>query len=117
MAESETRASGDGGSARSMVAGVAWNAAGRGLPLLLALVLTPVLVGQLGTERWGLFTLALAMVGVFGVFDLGVGQALTRALAERIGAGRVQYAPRRLSTTAGVLSRMRRSPSSVGLAR
>lgn len=77
-----------GGGGRSMAAGVAWNAAGRGLPLLLALVLTPVLVGQLGTERWGLFTLALAMVGVFGVFDLGVGQALTRALAERIGAGR-----------------------------
>ena len=73
-----------------MVAGVAWNAAGRGLPLLLALVLTPVLVGQLGTERWGLFTLALAMVGVFGVYDLGVGQALTRALAERIGTGRAE---------------------------
>lgn len=75
------------GGARSMVAGVAWNAAGRGLPLLLALLLTPVLVGQLGTDRWGLFTLALAMVGVFGVFDLGVGQALARALAERIGGG------------------------------
>ena len=88
MAEFETRASGDGGSGRSMVAGVAWNAAGRGLPLLLALLLTPVLVGQLGTERWGLFTLALAMVGVFGVFDFGIGQALTRTLAERIGAGR-----------------------------
>ena len=75
---------------RSMVAGVAWNAAGRGLPLLLALLLTPILIGQLGTERWGLFTLALAFVGVFGVFDLGVGQALTRALAERIGAGRAE---------------------------
>jgi O-antigen/teichoic acid export membrane protein len=85
MGEPETRG---GGGGRSMVAGVAWNAAGRGLPLLLALFLTPVLIGQLGTERWGLFTLALAMVGVFGVFDLGVGQALTRALAERIGAGR-----------------------------
>jgi O-antigen/teichoic acid export membrane protein len=86
MGDPETRGAAGGG--RSMVAGVAWNAAGRGLPLLLALLLTPVLIGQLGTERWGLFTLALAMVGVFGVFDLGVGQALTRALAERIGAGR-----------------------------
>src|SRR4051794_35107027 len=83
--ESRTRA-------RMMVAGVAWNAAGRGLPLLLALLLTPILVHQLGVERWGLFTLALALVGVFGVFDFGVGQALTRALSERIGAGRGEEA-------------------------
>jgi len=73
---------------RRLVAGVAWNALGRGLPLLLALALTPVLVGQLGLERWGLFTLALALVGVFGMLDLGVGPALTRALSERIGSGR-----------------------------
>ncbi len=73
-----------------LLSGVAWNAAGRGLPLLLALLLTPILLGQLGLERWGLFTLALAMVGVFGVFDLGVGQALTRGLAERIGVGRAE---------------------------
>jgi O-antigen/teichoic acid export membrane protein len=72
---------------RRLVSGVAWNALGRGLPLLLALALTPVLVGQLGIERWGLFTLALALVGMFGMLDLGVGPALTRALSERIGAG------------------------------
>jgi O-antigen/teichoic acid export membrane protein len=41
----------------------------------------------MGIERWGLFTLALALVGVFGVFDLGLGAALTRALSARIGAG------------------------------
>jgi O-antigen/teichoic acid export membrane protein len=75
-------------SGRRLASGVAWNALGRGLPLLLALALTPVLVQLMGLERWGLFTLALAMVGVFGVFDLGLGQALTRTIAERIGAGR-----------------------------
>src|SRR5690349_5276304 len=83
MANPESRTHG-----RVMAAGVLWNAAGRGLPLLLALLLTPILVHQLGVERWGLFTLALAMVGVFGIFDFGVGQALTRTLSERIGAGR-----------------------------
>lgn len=83
--ESRTRA-------QTMIAGVVWNAAGRGLPLLLALLLTPLLVQQLGVERWGLFTLALALVGVFGIFDFGVGQALTRALSERIGAGRGEEA-------------------------
>lgn len=74
-------------SGRRLIAGVAWNALGRGLPLILALGLTPILVHQLGIERWGIFTLALALVGVFGMLDLGVGPALTRALSERIGAG------------------------------
>ena len=83
MADSaEQRASGG-----RLLSGTLWNAAGRGLPLLLALALTPVLVHQMGIERWGLFTLALALVGVFGVFDLGLGAALTRALAARLGAG------------------------------
>jgi O-antigen/teichoic acid export membrane protein len=78
----EQRASGG-----RLLSGTLWNAAGRGLPLLLALALTPVLVHQMGIERWGLFTLALALVGVFGVFDLGLGAALTRALAARLGSG------------------------------
>jgi O-antigen/teichoic acid export membrane protein len=88
MAETaEQRASGG-----RLLSGMLWNAAGRGLPLLLALALTPVLVHQMGIERWGFFTLALALVGVFGVFDLGVGAALTRALSERIGRGETEGA-------------------------
>jgi O-antigen/teichoic acid export membrane protein len=80
--------------ARRLVSGVFWNALGRGLPLLLALALTPVLVSLMGIERWGLFTLALAMVGVFGVFDLGIGPALTRALSERMEGGDPREASR-----------------------
>ena len=67
-----------------LMSGVVWNALGRGLPLVIALLLTPWLLHLMGVERWGLFTLALAMVGVLGVLDLGVGPALTRSLSERI---------------------------------
>lgn len=73
--------------ARRLISGMLWNALGRGLPLLLALALTPLLVQQMGLERWGLFTLALALVGVFGIFDLGIGPALTRGLSERMTQG------------------------------
>jgi len=69
---------------RRLFSGVLWNALGRGLPLLVALLLTPWLLALMGVERWGLFTLALAMVGVLGVLDLGVGPALTRTLSERM---------------------------------
>lgn len=75
-----------------MLSGVVWNALGRGLPLALALVVTPFLLHQLGLERWGLFTLALALVGVFNVFDFGIAPALMRNLSERIGAGEVEQA-------------------------
>lgn len=75
-----------------LLSGVAWNALGRGLPLALALVVTPFLLHQLGLERWGLFTLALALVGVFNVFDFGIAPALMRSLAERIGAGETDEA-------------------------
>ena len=82
---------------RPILGGVVWNLLGRGLPLAVALLLTPVLVHALGLERWGLFTLALAMVGVFSIFDFGVGVALTRALAERMGTGRMHDAAARPS--------------------
>lgn len=84
---------------RRLVSGVLWNALGRAVPLMVALVLTPMLVHLLGTERWGLFTLALAMVGIFGVFDLGLGMALTRAVSERIGEGRLSDTPSLIGAT------------------
>ncbi|MCS6892519.1 MAG: oligosaccharide flippase family protein [Rhodovarius sp.] len=80
MTQDAARRSGPG----RLLSGALWNALGRGLPLLLALALTPWLLQLMGIERWGLFTLALAVLGVMGVLDLGVGAALTRALSERM---------------------------------
>ncbi|MDB5416520.1 MAG: hypothetical protein JWR10_4855 [Rubritepida sp.] len=88
----------DRAGARRLISGMLWNALGRGLPLLLALVLTPLLVHQMGLERWGLFTLALALVGVFGIFDLGIGPALTRGLSERMADGEDAEAGRLVGT-------------------
>lgn len=72
----------------------AWNLAGRVLPLLLALAATPFLVHVLGVARWGFFALALSLAGMFGVFDLGIGRALTRLVADGLGrnAARIEGA-------------------------
>jgi O-antigen/teichoic acid export membrane protein len=67
MAEAQESTSAERAGGRRLVSGILWNGLGRGLPLLLALVITPFLVAQLGVERWGLFTLALALIGIFGV--------------------------------------------------
>lgn len=72
-------------STRTLATGIFWNGLGRGLPIIVALIATPFLLHRLGLERWALFTLALSLAGSFGILDFGIGAALTRALAERIG--------------------------------
>lgn len=69
-----------------------WNIAGRAGPMVVALVATPFLIHALGPTRWGLFALALSLIGIFGVFDFGIGRALTKLLAERIALGETDSA-------------------------
>ena len=69
-----------------------WNIAGRAGPMVVAVVATPVLVADLGPTRWGLFALALSLIGIFGIFDFGIGRALTKLLAERLALGEVDDA-------------------------
>jgi len=72
---------------------VGWNLLGFGLPLLVAVVCIPPLVESLGTARFGLLTLIWAVVSYFGVFDLGLGRALTQQVSSALGAGRDDAVP------------------------
>ncbi|MFN7645748.1 MAG: flippase [Burkholderiales bacterium] len=65
-----------------------WNLLGLGLPLLVAVVCIPPLIASLGASRFGVLTLVWAVVSYFGVFDLGLGRALTQQVSAAIGAGR-----------------------------
>ncbi len=62
------------------------NVAGQGVPMLAALVSIPILIRHLGTPRFGVLTLAWAMIGYFSLFDFGLGRALTQAVAARLGS-------------------------------
>jgi O-antigen/teichoic acid export membrane protein len=64
------------------------NLLGHGLPLAAALVAVPLLLAALGPDRFAVVALALSIVAVVGVFDLGFGRAMTQSLAARIGQGR-----------------------------
>jgi len=72
---------------RKLVRNVVWNLLGTGAPLLAAIVAIPLLIGGLGAARFGVLTLAWMVVGYFSLFDLGLGRALTKLVAEKIGAG------------------------------
>lgn len=54
---------------------------GLGLPLLVAVFSIPELIRALGDARFGLLTLIWALVSYFGLFDLGLGRALTQRLS------------------------------------
>ena len=62
-----------------------WNLIGYFAPLAVAVVVIPFLIRRLGTSEYGVLTLAWGVVGYFGVFDMGLSNALTKFVAERIG--------------------------------
>jgi O-antigen/teichoic acid export membrane protein len=63
-----------------------WNIVGQGAPLLAALVAIPVILRGLGTERFGALSLAWLLIGYFSIFDLGLGRALTKLVAEKLAS-------------------------------
>ncbi len=69
-------------SGRLLTCNVLYNLAGHGLPILAAIISIPFLVRGLGTERFGVLTLSWVVVGYFSLFDLGVGRATTKFVAE-----------------------------------
>jgi O-antigen/teichoic acid export membrane protein len=69
--------------ARSMI----WNLIGFIAPLGVAVVVIPFLIKRLGTSEYGVLSIAWGVVGYFGIFDMGLSNALTKFVAERIGRG------------------------------
>jgi O-antigen/teichoic acid export membrane protein len=73
---------------------VGWNFLGTVAPLLAAVYAIPLLITGMGTARFGVFSLAWVIVGYFGFFDLGLGRAVTRLVAERVGTPKATEIPR-----------------------
>jgi len=64
------------------VSHISWNLVGLGLPLLIAAATIPHLLESLGSQRFGLLTLAWGLIGYASALDLGVGRAATHRIAE-----------------------------------
>lgn len=69
-------------SGRQLARNTVYNVSGRVLPIAVAIVTIPYLIAGLGVERFGVLTLAWLTVGYFGVFDMGIGRATTKFVAE-----------------------------------
>lgn len=69
------------------------NIAGYGAPLFVAAFAIPLIIEGIGTDRFGILTLAWVVIGYLSLFDLGIGRALTKVVSEKIGKGQLQDIP------------------------
>lgn len=90
-------------SGRTLTRNTIWNLIGLAAPLLVALFAIPLLIEGLGTARFGVLALAWAVVGYFNLFDLGMGRALTKLVAEKLGAGQTEDIPRLIWTALALM--------------
>ena len=81
-------------SGRLLARNTIWNFVGSGAPMLVAVFCIPILIRGLGKERFGVLTLAWALIGYASLFDLGLGRALTQLVARKLGEGEQREIPR-----------------------
>jgi O-antigen/teichoic acid export membrane protein len=62
-----------------------WSLLGQATPMVAAAVAVPLLLHALGTEAFGVLSISWTLIGYFTLFDLGLGRALTRVVAEGLG--------------------------------
>lgn len=61
--------------------------------MAVAVFCIPIVIRELGKERFGVLTLAWALIGYASLFDLGLGRALTQLVAQKLGAGEEREVP------------------------
>lgn len=81
----------------------ALNLIGHAAPLVVAVLAIPPLVKGLGAERFGVLSLAWATIGYFGLFEFGLGRALTQAVARRLGSEKTEELAGVTRTALGIL--------------
>ena len=67
--------------------GTLWSLAGTALPSVVGVVVVPRLVRGFGAERFGILSLAFAVIGYFSLFDFGIGRAVTHEVSDRVARG------------------------------
>lgn len=67
-----------------LVSNSGWNMFGQGAGLVVAILSVPILLGNLGAEKFGLYSIFFTIVGYAGLLDLGIGRAVTAEVASNL---------------------------------
>jgi O-antigen/teichoic acid export membrane protein len=79
-----------------------FNLVGQLAPMFIAVVTIPIIVKGLGTDRFGILSIAWLILGYFGFLDLGLGRAATKFIAESLASGDHARLPSLVWTCAGL---------------
>lgn len=71
--------------------------------MAVAVAAIPFIIGGLGVDQFGVLTLAWLVIGYFGLFDLGLGWALTKLVSERLGQARESEIPEIIWTSMAIM--------------
>jgi len=80
-------------SGRLLARNTVWNLLGQALPIAVGILAIPFLIRGLNVDRFGLLSLVWIVIGYFGLLDLGIGRALTKLLADKLGADEEEQLP------------------------
>ena len=58
-----------------------WNLFGASIPVTLGFIVVPYIISKVGVETFGILSLIWALIGYFGLFDFGLGRALTQQVS------------------------------------
>lgn len=64
-----------------------WNLVGAAIPIIIGLLCLPFLIKKIGIELFGILSLIWTLIGYFGLFDFGLGRALTQQVASHKSSG------------------------------
>jgi len=65
------------------------NLIGHAIPFIAAVIAIPLLIKSMGEELFGALTIILAIMGVFSIFDFGIGRTVTKLISERLGSRKI----------------------------
>jgi len=92
----------------TLLRNTALNVVGQAMPLVIGLLTAPGILHRLGLERYAILSISWVLVGYFSIFDIGVGRAVTHAVAQRFAknerkVGDIVWPSFRLALVLGVL--------------
>ena len=80
-----------------------FNLLGQILPMFIGVVTIPYIVRGLGTDGYGILSIAWMVLGYFSVFDLGLSRATVKFVAEHLSPDKIDKVPELVWTSLGLL--------------